>query len=254
MSSSVDFYVYCDIIRCSDGVAPVKLEGTQRNNMKQFRDTKYYVSPTGHIINSATGKKLSKREDKYGYLRTTLYINTKRTDFFVHRLVAELYCNDFDINLQVNHKDGNKKNNDYNNLEWVTCQQNIRHSWDNGLKHKNYSQKELNEINRNSANKRYSSMTDIEKEQNGLCKNKNPAFNKNYNLNKTHEQLENIKKKKQLTHELNKKNHLNKSGNKIKVDGVIYNSINSMAKKYGYSFKYVKRRVESKDYSNWEYV
>jgi hypothetical protein len=35
--------------------------------------------------------------------------------------------------LQVNHKDGNKKNNAAYNLEWVTTQQNIKHSVENGL-------------------------------------------------------------------------------------------------------------------------
>lgn len=74
----------------------------------------------------------------------------------------------------------------------------------------------------------------------------------NYNISKTEKELNEIKKQK--TNNKNKENHLHKRGNKIIVDGVEYKSINFMANKYGYSFKYVKRRVESKDYKNWEYV
>jgi len=35
----------------------------------------------------------------------------------------------------INHIDGNKLNNDISNLEWLTCENNVKHAWDNGLNH-----------------------------------------------------------------------------------------------------------------------
>ena len=50
------------------------------------------------------------------------------------------------ILLQVNNIDGNKQNNDFRNLEWVTPSQNTKHAYDNGLNTNDYSKKfpELN--------------------------------------------------------------------------------------------------------------
>ena len=52
---------------------------------------------------------------------------------FVHRLVAECFCEKPPGKVEVNHKDGNKLNNHYSNLEWVTHLENVRHAYRTGL-------------------------------------------------------------------------------------------------------------------------
>jgi len=49
----------------------------------------------------------------------------------VHRLVAELFCHHPKGSDVVNHRDGNKRNNAADNLEWTTQKANVRHYHDN---------------------------------------------------------------------------------------------------------------------------
>lgn len=74
---------------------------------------------------------------------------------YLHRLVAEKFIPN-PLNLQdVNHIDGNKSNNNVNNLEWCTRSHNIKHAWENKLNKgqtgqdspkRRFTENEINEI------------------------------------------------------------------------------------------------------------
>lgn len=73
-----------------------------------------------------------------GYKKINLMIDGKRKSMYVHRLVAEIYVNKPRKRYcdQVNHIDGDKSNNHYTNLEWLTNQENQIHAHKTGLKPK----------------------------------------------------------------------------------------------------------------------
>ena len=53
--------------------------------------------------------------------------------FYAHRLVAEHFLKNPNSLPIVNHKDGNKLNNQLSNLEWVSYSENTKHAHDNNL-------------------------------------------------------------------------------------------------------------------------
>ena len=96
---------------------------------KLIYGNRYCVTPSGEVANAVTGKILCGGRNGKGYLTVSLYDGSspkKPKSFLVHRLIAEAYLGPSD--LQVNHKDGNKTNNAVNNLEYVTCKENVRHA------------------------------------------------------------------------------------------------------------------------------
>lgn len=95
----------------------------------------YQASNLGFIRSIKFNKKLvmSRVFDKDGYVKTQLYLNGVASYFRVHRLVASEFVLNTDNKPEINHIDGNKENNHYKNLEWVTCIENIHHANDNNL-------------------------------------------------------------------------------------------------------------------------
>lgn len=95
-------------------------------------ESRYEVSNTGLVRSRKTGL-LRKPQSNHGYEIILLYVGKKPKGFLVHRLVATAFIPNPGERSQVNHIDGNKRNNTVGNLEWVTIQENWEHAKKHGL-------------------------------------------------------------------------------------------------------------------------
>lgn len=75
-------------------------------------------------------KNLFQEKNTTGYNTVKLHKNGKITKKNVHRIVAEAFLENKENKQTVNHKDGNKQNNNINNLEWATYGENNKHAFD----------------------------------------------------------------------------------------------------------------------------
>ncbi len=69
-----------------------------------------------------------------GYLHVILCKKGIMKTKLIHRLVGQTFIPNLDNKPCINHKDGNKLNNDITNLEWVTYSENDLHAFKIGLK------------------------------------------------------------------------------------------------------------------------
>ena len=103
-----------------------------RKEIKEFEG--YYIYEDGSLYSVKSSKFLSPKLDsrKY-YLMYNLRSNGKQNMRLAHRLVAIAFIPNPENKPVVNHKDGDKKNNNVLNLEWMTHSENSKHSYINGF-------------------------------------------------------------------------------------------------------------------------
>ncbi|MGG5964892.1 NUMOD4 motif-containing HNH endonuclease [Salmonella enterica] len=97
----------------------------------------FLISSLGRIYSKRTSKVIKPTELKSGYLALCTKIGGRSgiaVSKRVHRLVAEAFMQVNSEGLEVNHKDGDKKNNSVDNLEWVTSSENMIHAYQTGLR------------------------------------------------------------------------------------------------------------------------
>ncbi len=96
---------------------------------------RYQVSNFGRVksFQRLDEKILSIEGKKRDYAKVVLFKDNVAKTFLLHRLVAIAFVPNPENKPEVNHIDGNKKNNCAENLEWVTKSENIKDAFDTGL-------------------------------------------------------------------------------------------------------------------------
>lgn len=91
----------------------------------------YKISDTGRIFNITTDHELKPIKNSYGYLRVNLDGKCCR----IHRLVGFAFVKNPNPKKfkEINHLNGLKDNNNYQNLEWTDRSGNMKHAYETGL-------------------------------------------------------------------------------------------------------------------------
>lgn len=111
----------------------------------------YKVSNKGRVISFHKGHEhyLNPSVTKKGYARISICFCDGKRQVFVHKLVSDMFLkNPFCLN-EINHKDGNKLNNEVSNLEFCTSKYNTWHKFNVlGYRHSAETREKIAEFRR----------------------------------------------------------------------------------------------------------
>lgn len=109
-----------------EGIYQVSNDGQIKSISRNiFNGKAFYISKERILL---------QRYNKKGYKVVDLSKNNKHSYHLVHRLVAKAFIPNIKNNPQINHKDGDKTNNNFLNLEWCTNSENQKHAYKLELK------------------------------------------------------------------------------------------------------------------------
>jgi hypothetical protein len=83
----------------------------------------YKINTDGSVFSIRRNKLLKPRLTNRGYLQ----VNLSGKQIYIHQLVAKTYISNPNNYTVINHKNGNKLDNNVDNLEWCTQLNNVLH-------------------------------------------------------------------------------------------------------------------------------
>ena len=107
-------------------------EAYEVSDLGNIRSIKRTINQFGHKTNYNrvfSGKILKPRTQNSGYLLIWLSKNGISKPYLMHRLIALEFIPNTQNYLCVNHKDGDKLNNQVDNLEWCNHSENLKHAY-----------------------------------------------------------------------------------------------------------------------------
>lgn len=87
----------------------------------------YKISDKGNVWSIRFNRLLKPTMDRYGYLYVWIHYIDRHKCAKIHRLVAKAFLPDYSDDLQVNHIDNDKTNNQVSNLEMCTNKYNCNY-------------------------------------------------------------------------------------------------------------------------------
>lgn len=103
------------------------------SNEGRVRSVDRYVKQRDKFMQLKKGKVLSPAKNRLGYMCVALSRENKLSARTIHRLVAIAFIKNPNGYKEINHIDGNKQNNNVENIEWSTRSKNINHAIKMGL-------------------------------------------------------------------------------------------------------------------------